>query len=392
MSYFKNGKRGDITISLSWIFMIVIGTFFLYSAYSIIGTYQENEETKFYIEVKNLLSNILTNAAQTIGYEENYIQPINDFFKDSKVEIICNDGLSILSINERMDDSVDFLKNIPTFMTSINEGDVSFTYLAVENFRAPFKVTNMMALVSKKNLIVFDKDSEITTILREKFAKSAYRDSLSFSETPFGSISSTTYNKLVKDYNYNTIMFVSDSEENLGAGFNLDDIVGIDSYYLKVSGKDDDFKFGKLTYLDKLGGNFEYNYVDFRNDVFDSKPINLITMGIFSRPETFECGQKLLIDNTLNVLNFYINKTANLMKLSESTQVCSSDYFLVSGDGSVDGTFQTIKYENLMKELVDFKNEIETHRFNNPEDIFDSITEIHRLSQILSDSGCELIY
>lgn len=384
----SSSKKADIQISLSWLFMIIIGTFFIYVAYNVIDTYSENEDTKYYIQVKSALSNILSKAGTTIGYEENYIQPIDTFFKDTKVEIICNNGLPLLSLNDKIDDNVDFLKNIPSFMTSLNEGKVSFTYLAVENFRAPFKVTNMMGIVSKKNLIVFDSNSDITEILREKFGDSAYRDSLSFSEMNLNTISASTYNDLVNDGNYQSVMFVSDEGINL----NLDlSQIKVEAYHLEVSGSSSDFKSGQLKYTEGDGTESIFSYVDFRDDVFDSKPISMITMAIFSRPSTFDCGHSLVVESTEAIFDYYINKVEFLEEVAKLKQVCSGD--LVYGSGSTfDGSFQVKLYVDLKKELIKARDEVKNDKFNNHQTLYSNIEEIQRLSQELSDNSCEMLY
>jgi hypothetical protein len=384
-------KKADIQISLSWLFMIIIGTFFIYIAYNIIGTYSENEETKYYIEVKSALSNVLIKAGQTIGYEENYIQPIDTFFKDSRVEIICNQGLPLLFINDKIDDNVDFLKNIPSFMTTIEEGSVSFTYLAVENFRAPFKVTNMMGIVSKKNLIVFDSNSDVTSILLEKFSESSYRDSLNYRERNFSSIKSLTYNNLIKDENLKSIMFVSDNGVSFGSDFDLDKL-NVDSYHLQVSGSGVDFKYGELNYTDRALDESIFSYVDFRDDVFDSKPLAMITMAVFSRPSTYECGQNLVIESTKSIFDFYINKAKYLEKVAEDVQVCSNEWVYKDSSGDIDGTYQVEKYKAVRNKIREGRDEIVDHRFNNSTKLYGIIEKIQVLSQELSDGSCVMIY
>lgn len=382
----KFDKRANIQISLSWLFMIIIGTFFLYIAYNIIGTYSENEETKYYIEVKSALSNVLLKAGKSTGYEENYIQPLDTFFKDSRVEIICNNGLPLLSINEKIDDNVDFLKNIPTFMTVIEEGDVSFTYLAVENFRTPFKVTNMMAIVSKKNLIVFDSNSEITKLLSKKFSDSAYRNSLSLSQLDFSSVSSSSYNDLIREKDIQSIMFVSDYDSST-LGLMLDEL-NVDSYHLQFIGDSDEFMSGKLIYTDRYDEKFEYDFIDYREQVFDSKPLSMPTMAVFSNPTTFECGQNLVIESTQSIFEFYENKVEYLISVSEFTQVCSNDVWSNVGNG----VYQVEKYEELRDEIVNGTEYIMNNKFNNSKNLYIIIEKIQELSQGLSDDSCEMIY
>ena len=89
---YKGIKKGDITVSFSWIFMIIIGTIFLLMAYNIISKYKANEEMKYDIELKQALRTIFNNFGRTAGMEKNTLAPMGNIFKNMKVEIICNEG------------------------------------------------------------------------------------------------------------------------------------------------------------------------------------------------------------------------------------------------------------------------------------------------------------
>ena len=247
-----------------------------------------------------------------------------------------------------------------------------------------------MAIVSKKNLILFDSNSEITKSLNDKFSESSYRDSLNYENVDFTTLDASTYNDLISEKSYSSIMFVSDEGKILS--LSLDDL-NIDSYHLEVSGTIVDFKYGNLKYTDRNGLDYLYKYIDFRDDVFDSKPISMITMAIFSKPTTFECGQNLVIDITKNVFEFYINKAKYLESISDFTQVCSNDLWYSTTDGSVtDGSFQVEMYKDLKNELIRGRDEVLNNKFNNPQSLYNIIENIQRLSQELSDDSCEMLY
>jgi hypothetical protein len=64
------------------------------------------------------------------------------------VEILCNDGIPLLSINGDIDPNNDYLQSYPTFMTYVKQGKIDNTYLVIESYRLPFKITNLLGIVS----------------------------------------------------------------------------------------------------------------------------------------------------------------------------------------------------------------------------------------------------
>lgn len=384
-------KKANITISFSWLFMIIIGTFFLVLAYNILQTYTSNEEIKYQIEVKQAFRSILNNVGQTTGYEENSLEPLLNLFQDSEVEILCEDGLSIMSINGRLDSTNEFLKNYPTFMTEVKESKVPFTYLAVENFRLPFKVTNMLGIVSKKNLIIFDTDSDITEILRKKFGKGSYKEDLNYDEEDFSSLDVSTFEDKIDEENLQTIMFVSDDTESLS--LDLADL-SVKAYHLQVEDlSGGDFNYGILHYLDYEGEEFEYNFLDFKDDELGLKPVSLITMGVFSNPKTFNCAYEIAIDSTIDVFKFYINKTNYMTNIAEEKAICSGDLVYYDRDsGAFDGSRQTALYEKLKISMEQALNHLESERFNNTGTLYNYIDSIYEDSVTLRDESCEPIY
>ena len=133
--------------------MIIVGTFFILLAYNFIDKYLETERGKELAASKNSLRTALITVGTTSGIEDTKLDLLPNFFESSTVKIVCNDKLPILFINGKADTQSELLRKIPTFMTEIDEGKLDTTYLAVESFRLPFKVSNLIAIVSKSNYI-----------------------------------------------------------------------------------------------------------------------------------------------------------------------------------------------------------------------------------------------
>lgn len=373
-------KKANIMISFSWIFMIIIGGFFLILSYNIISKYQDNEEAKYDIELRQALRSILNNVGRTEGIEENSLRPIGNIFSNKDVEILCIDDVPLLSISEKLDGENQFLKNYPTFMTKISEGKVSYSFIAVESLRVPFKTTNLLAMVSKKNLIVLDTKSDITEKLNDKFTKGSYKE-LEFWTMDFLTMNSGEFMDTIKKKNLNSIVFISDSSKNLPSGL-LEDLEPL-TYHIKIEDKDGT---GVINYEDKDGFVDSFNYIDF-DDSF-----SLVTMATFSKPDTFKCSYKLAIENTLNTYQFYIDKAKVLSSRSLKEKLCSDISSRYNTDGSFDGAQQKVVYDSMVVLLERAKAHIETERFNNVETLNTIIKEIDRKSQDLESYNCAYIY
>ncbi len=367
----KLNLKGSIQISMSWIFMILIGTFFIILAYNIIGKYHEIENEKYQIELKNVLREILNNAGRTTGIEESSLQPIGNVFKDSRVEILCEDLIPILSINDRLSTENQFIKDYPIFMTYIEQEKIDSTYIAIESFRMPFKITTMLALISKKNLIVLDKESEITEELLFKFNKGSFRD-LNYIVREFSTLDSNFIDEIERK-NYNSVMFVSDAGK-IPSGINLNEIRS-KAYFLEIN-KENDY-YGSLRYTDKKGENYEFNYIDF------NKKLSLPTMAIFSNPNTFTCSYNLIEKEIEPIYSFYIEKSKYLEEISKYNKLCSD-----SVNTDAEYTFyQTLK-NNLIETLEYFKG----NGFSEPNNL---LTKLHGIenSQIeLEKFSCNYVY
>lgn len=372
---FRVSKKADVQISMSWVFMLIIGVLFLVLAYNIIGKYKQIEEEKFDLEVKNALRTVMNNVGRSLGVEGSKIEPMGNLFRDSKVEILCEDGMSIFSINGNLDANNQYLNSYPVFMTYIEQAEVDFTYMVVESFKMPFKTTSMLALVSKRNLIVFDENSNMAKKLVTKFNKGAY-DEIVYIGKDFRSDLPGFIDSL-KSNNYNSIMFVSDDGTDL-TGINLKDI-DFQAYHLTF---DNIYNtFGNLTYFDQNDNTYTFNYIDY------DESLTIPTMAVFSSPETFKCSHKKIIDNSISAYNFYINKTSYLMNISLDSniegKICSIDLSNIE---------QSYFYESLKNSLSSMSEELKTERFNNTENLISILREIEDSQKILESYNCAYVY
>lgn len=371
---FKKLKKADVQISMSWIFMIIIGTFFLILAYNVISKYSHIEDEKYQIELKNGFRQILNTVGRTAGIEENSLQPIGNIFKNSRVEIKCIEGLPILSINDRLSSENEYLKNYPVFMTYIEQEKIDKTYIAVESFKLPFKITNMLALVSKKNLIIFDNNSKISKKLLYKFNKGSYRE-LTYRTEDFDSINKDQLLSQINKRNYNSVMFVSDSDKSLSN--NILNGIKTKSYYIKFHTTND--IIGNLTYYTKNGNEYKYKYIDY------NKKLSLPTMAVFSDPETFNCSYSKIKNSIVPVYSYYLNKSNYLENISHNNK-----YKLCSA--SVLNSAEPLFYQTQSERLNDVINEVKTNSFDNLNSIFSKVKGVEAAEIELEKFSCIYTY
>lgn len=339
MQKIKTPKKASMEISMSWIFMIIIGGFFLILAFNIVDKYQENENLKFEFQLKQGIRNALNDAGRTTGIEQDSIKKIGPIFKDSKVEIECYKGFAKLNINEITDDNNDYLRNYPTFMTTIEQGKTENTYIVVENYRLPFKITNMLAIVSKKNLIIFNENDQITKKLLKKFNENSYKNNLYYIAEDFSNLDYHKIRAKSRNENLNSIIFVSDKEIPEKNFPGLDEIItNLDIYTSWV--QLDDATYGEIIIKDKEGSK-TYNYYDY------DKSYSLQTMALFSKKEVFECSYNQLIDSIDIAYEYFIYKSSYLENKSINEQICSS---------SLSKEIQEVRYSELKKSFLKHKN------------------------------------
>ena len=368
----KFNKKADMTVSFSWIFMIIVGAFFFFFSWKVIGNYQENKEIEYKLELKQALRTVFNNFGRTAGVEENTMAPLGNIFRDSRVEIICHDGIPILSINDNLDANNDYLNNYPTFMSYIEQGKVDNTYLAVESFRMPFKISNMLAIVSKKNLILIDKSSVFGEKLYDKFRKSSYSE-LSYEYVDFSSYDIDVFkSRYLEDKNYNSVVFVTDYDKSY---FNSLDISQLNILSTIVGIEELAQDYGKIYFKDQESKVYNYSYYDYGAD------LGLQTMAVFSTPNTFDCSYSILMSSFTSTYNFYLNKSGYYKNFRDN--IC------VSGFGLEE---QEQIYEDVVIKLDKIKKEVKNHKFINSQNLSNYITNLDDKNFDLEANGCPYIY
>ncbi len=380
----KKNNKAMVQVSLSWVFMIIIGTFFLIFAYNVIDKYQEIETQKNDLELKNALRNILNDVGRTAGIESSSIRSIGNIFQDSKVEIFCEDDIPILSINNKADANNEYLKNYPVFMTNIEENKISSTFIAVESFRMPFKISNLLAIISKKNLLVFDSKSSISEEFIKKFKRGSYsqlsRDSFDFEIDISSKISS--YNSK----NLNSIIFIADLDREPIFDTNIFKDLNTEVSLILIDKTSPKTGILKYVYLDSLGvvvSSDDYEYIDF------DESLSIPTMALFSRPSTFECSYNLLAKQVKPIYNFYVTKVSNFLEMGRSggkkVNLCSDSlsYF------DVNNKYETFK--NSLNQVLNLDFENDKFKYSENE-IIGYLSSIEDNQRDLEKFSCLYVY
>ena len=373
-------KSGDVHISLSWIFMIVVGTFFIVLSYNIVSKYQENEERKHELELSLAMREILNKVGHTSGIEKAKIENTPDVFEELELEVVCVGGEPLLRINENINPSNQFLENYPTFMSKINKGSIE-TYIIVENYKLPFKITNLLAIVSTKNIIVLDENSEIFEELLLKFNRE-YRGNIKPIKKDFseGSISPSDVWNEIKDKNPTNMIFVTDNNGNIPAEESSDL-----PFYSVLIERDPNNPVGNITYHDKSGEPMDsFTYIDY------DESQSLISMAIFSTPQVFNCSYNLLMRQIEPVYNFYINKSNYMRNKSHNNkEMCS-----ISLDPHGRQTRYGLMSDSLVFVIVQVRDKLATNNFKNIQEsaLYNKVLGVSKQARGLDDNSCLLVY
>lgn len=378
-------KKAEVVVSFSWLFMAIIGVFFIALAYNIVMQFQETEEEKFRVELQQNLRSILNTVGRTSGLEENLVEPLGNLFRDSDVELTCFENIPIMSINGYEFAENSFVRNNPTALSYISQGRLDNTYLAVESFRLPFKTTNILAFVSEYNLIVFDEGSNISEEFEQKFKQqSAYRDFSVTFEYSFDDMGS-----FIQDMDgraLSSVMFVSDEGVTL-SNLDLEDL-NYDAYHVQID----------YTNVENMGGYSEITFADSNkeNQVLDSyesidydNSLTLETLAIFSNSQAFSCSYDVLLENTKISYDFYLKKLSDIIDRISDVAPDSNSEFCSS---TVNSETSKIYYENLNESLFNLKEEINQNNFTNPNEILTLLNTLETSYMTLENRNCYDIY
>lgn len=128
-------------------------------------------------------------------------------------------------------------------------------------------------------------------------------------------------------------------------------------------------------YIDKDNTEYEFNYTDY------DQSLSLITMAIFSRPQTYNCSTNLILENTKSTYDFYIIKADYLKNQSSTYRTCSA---------SLDNYQQIEKYDAIKEELKDIRDEI-NESFNNNQ-LFSLLGSLKQAQDELEEYNCVYVY
>ena len=318
------------------------------------------------------MRNIFNNIGRTSGIEENSLELIKYIFREKELDLSCESSFPILSIDGVLDPNNDFLKNYPTFMTHIQGGKTDDIYLAVESFRMPFKITNLLGIVSKRHKIYLnDTSTDLTEKIIDKFERGSYRG-LNIEEFEISNFDAI--NDEVEMLNLNSIVLVSSSEYTN----QLDNINLEHAYYIQITEGVGGHN-GTITYTNKDGIDSEFEYLDY------DESMSLVTMAMFSTPDVFNCSYNILLNSVGNIYDFYINKTNYLLDLSESEWICSQ------GLGSLLAQ-QKQYYLNLLINLDNIKNEVITNKFSNSGLLYAKLLDLGINTEAIETYSCVYVY
>ncbi len=361
-------KKAVIEVSFSWVFMIIIGTFFIILSYNIISKYQENQELQSQIQLRLTLRNIFNKVGRTSGVEENSLTPLNKIFSGSEVRTECVDSYSVLYVDNVPDVNNEYLKNYPLVSNYIKFKNNDDAFLAVENFRLPFKITNIMAITSKRNLIVFDNNSKISKDLIKKFQSTSYA-SLNYVAVDFKDLTGF-YDTNIYKKELSTVVFVSDYGVNPN---NLKINSDIKYHFVKIN-KNSDF-YGEISFYDINGKTKSFKYIDYE------KSLVLPTISLFANMDSFECAYGKIVENVNLNYDFFIEKAK---KYEDSKKNICIDSFNPDNQKSY--------YSSVREKMNSIKNIIKNDKFNNPENLKNSIDSLNELNFKLEEYSCPCVY
>ena len=114
--------------------------------------------------------------------------------------------------------------------------------------------------------------------------------------------------------------------------------------------------------------------------------MGLVTMAMFSNPNSFECSYIILQNSISQIYNFYINKSDYLISLSDNGEwICS--------EGAVgNNVLQSNIYSNLKVNLENIKNEVISNEFNNHQNIYTILKNLEENIKNLETYSCVYVY
>jgi hypothetical protein len=393
-------KIAAVLVSFSWIFMIIIGSFFIIFAYNIISTYQENEEVKQELEFGLSLQSIFKKVGYGKGSETTSLEKVNYIFENSEIELLCVDGFPILSVDGTPKSGNNYLKNYPFFMTTIEQDKIDETYIAVEEFDFPFYITPLMALVSERNIYVFDEEIWDSTF-EEKFSRTSAFKGLSTRKFNFRN-SDGTENSIeiealfdeIEELDLSSVTFISNTNNPLTIQLppsmsqvqriNIE-ISDINPPPIPFGNAVLEYSTGKIIYRSTsywdsdLSDTYTFNYTDLK------KSMSLPTFAIFSTPEGFECGIQTINNLMTSTYSYYIDKSNVLIN------EINSDFTIGKFCSNSETQSNSLTYyEKLRDNLEELKNDPD--RFKNINNLNTLLEQLWTSKEVLESNNCIDVY
>ena len=376
-------RKGNITASFSWVFMAFVGIFFIFIAYNVVSTYQENQEELHRVEFQSGFQNILSHAGRTAGVEDTTVYPVGELFMGRSAEIVCEAGVPLLSIDGRIDPNNRYIEIVPSFSTYIEQGNRPDTNLLIENFNAPFRTTNLFAFVSLRNQVVFDSDSSESERLAEKFEIYQINDYYSESFSDDSTSIAQRWGDYMDSRNLLSVTFVTENSSEIKSDLENEVGTGLGNYWtileLNSERVDENRGYGNFTIYDSRGENATYPFIDWDGT------LSLETVAIFSRPDNFNCSFNLLMEQSGNAIEFYRNKAILFHDLIEE-----DDEDLCAGTSEL--SYQKMMYEDLNTSLANLSEMMVDEKLNNTQEVYEKLGEIRGIQDALYDNSCRLVY
>ena len=315
-------RKSEVQTIFSWIFMILIGTFFIYLSYKFILTYQENKDEEYFIKFKQNFRNVVLEVSQTTNLESIKSTNLQNLLKDKTIEIICYENSSLFKIGDKVEQNSRLFDNYAITTNKINQESEKDTYLFSVGFLAPFRVTNFLIMSSSTNYIIFDKSDEYVWELYNRTQKSSFRilenrELMNFSDSNF----ETDIEGMFDSKKITSITFITKEDlTNFQSIFDEYYVVNITENINKII-KINHTKYSENEILSK-----EFEFFDFSNK------FEFLISAIYSSTDSFSCFHNKAFNIFEERLNFLIEKNDYLKSYAKNNNLCSSRRFNLDTD------------------------------------------------------------
>ena len=371
-------RKSQVQIVLSWLFIVLVGGFFIYLSYKFILTYQENKEEEYLIKFKQVFRNVVTELSQSTGDESIKYTNLETLLKGKVLEIECIDNMSFFKMDDRLDQNNVLFDNYAITTNKIDQESEKDTYIFSIGFLAPFRATNFIVLTSGTNYLIFDNRSKYVIkifnrtekVNRGMDLKNKYLRNFSDTQTQ------TELENINSNKKVTSLTFVTD----IGVPNNLLDI--FDEFYV-VNITESIGKKVSINHSKYIGDQIElsknFSFIDF------NEKHEILLAAIHSSTNSFSCFHKKIFDLFEERLNFIKIKNDYLYEKSGTEQLCSARRV---SDESVH--LDVLHYETLNSTINDIYSNFETFDLVKLSENLSTFEDQHR-ERIISNN-CITLY